>query len=431
MNKIDREELDSNNSCYQVFDRIKALFFAFILHPIWFVAFVFCMCSAYVGIEYLFDLLVSEISFIQMLKKVSIVSILIVVLIILIWLFSGGVSALLLKHKFLRIGLTNSANETPIFLWMNKKNGSVLEYVFDSRGITLEIWQDRILEIENILNISVIKISIGKKASEIHLFACKGKFDYELQIEWMDNLLSSDSSLCIGKSVQLPIYLDLNKTAHILIGGATGSGKTWLLKHLLLQCIKKEYQVVIADYKGGIDYPLIWKSRCEFATSDECVLDILNKLVDELNVRREKFLESGASNIEEYSENMKHIIFACDELAEMLDVTGLSKDEKEMKKKIERHISTIARLGRAFGIHLILATQRPDADVLNGQIKNNLTYRICGRSDDVLSKIILDNTDAANRVPKDAQGVFLNHEGILFKGYCFEEENMKGDSDGE
>ena len=83
--------------------------------------------------------------------------------------------------------------------------------------------------------------------------------------------------------------------------------------------------------------------------------------------------------------------------------------------------SCIARQGRAFGIHLILATQRPDATILTGQIRNNIDCRICGRADNVLSQIILDSTEAADRIPKDAQGRFLKHDGTVFQGYLFDE----------
>lgn len=84
-------------------------------------------------------------------------------------------------------------------------------------------------------------------------------------------------------------------------------------------------------------------------------------------------------------------------------------------------MSTIARQGRAFGIHLFVATQRPDATILTGQIKNNIDYRVCGRADNVLSQIILDNTDAASQIPKDELGMFLNQNGLLFKSYMLEE----------
>ena len=85
----------------------------------------------------------------------------------------------------------------------------------------------------------------------------------------------------------------------------------------------------------------------------------------------------------------------------------------------------LARQGRAFGIHLILATQRPDATILTGQIRSNLDCRICGRADQVLSQIILDSTEAAERIPKDSQGRFLLSNGTLFQSYWFDETTWK------
>lgn len=123
---------------------------------------------------------------------------------------------------------------------------------------------------------------------------------------------------------------------------------------------------------------------------------------------------------------------ACDEIAEVLDKTGLDKDQKALIGQIESKFSTIARLGRAFGIHLMFATQRPDADVLKGQIKNNIGYRICGRADKVLSQIILDNSEGAEKISPNDQGMFLTNTGVLFKGYYVEDECLEGvDYDGE
>ena len=71
---------------------------------------------------------------------------------------------------------------------------------------------------------------------------------------------------------------------------------------------------------------------------------------------------------------------------------------------------------------MILATQRPDANLISGQIRNNLNCRICGRADNILSQLILDNTDAANQIPKDAKGRFMLHDGTVFQGYLFDEK---------
>lgn len=114
----------------------------------------------------------------------------------------------------------------------------------------------------------------------------------------------------------------------------------------------------------------------------------------------------------------KRIIFGCDEIAELLDKTGRNKTEKEQIDVIIGYLSTLARQGRAMGIHLILATQRPDAAILPGQVKNNLDCRICGRSDLVLSQIILDNGSALE-IPKDILGRFVCNLGgdTEFQGY--------------
>ena len=107
-----------------------------------------------------------------------------------------------------------------------------------------------------------------------------------------------------------------------------------------------------------------------------------------------------------------------DEVAELLDKTGADKARKELLAQIEARLALIARQGRAFGIHLILATQRPDANILPGQIKNNMNIRICGRADTTLSTIIIGDGRAAEQVPHDARGVldgrWYGVSGVLF-----------------
>lgn len=138
-------------------------------------------------------------------------------------------------------------------------------------------------------------------------------------------------------------------------------------------------------------------------------------------VRQERPAEASA---DASTSQRRCFIFACDEIAEVLDKTGLNKEQKELIGQIESKLSTIARQGRAFGIHLILATQRPDANILPGQIKNNIDCRVCGRADNVLPQIILDCADAADCVPKDIPGRFLTSDGTLFQAYWFDDSKV-------
>ena len=241
----------------------------------------------------------------------------------------------------------------------------------------------------------------------------------------MINLYQQSFILNLGESFTGPVTVDLARVPHVLLGGATGSGKSVLLKLLLMQASKKGANVCIADFKGGVDFPPVWHKECRMCFEEQSTLKLLTELTEELERRKQLLKTSGLPNIDHHNaatgDNLKRYIFACDELAEMLDKTGLTKEQKETVVKIEGLLGTIARQGRAFGIHLILATQRPDSAILNGQIKNNINCRICGRADNVLSMIILDKTDAADQIPEDAQGRFIIHDGTMFQAYWFDD----------
>ena len=238
------------------------------------------------------------------------------------------------------------------------------------------------------------------------------------------------------------VVVDLNVNPHLLIGDGTGSGKTVLLRLILMQLLKKkDVKVTIADFKGGVDFASCWKEHpnCNMIFDRSTLLAYLDSLVEELEHRKQLFAsKDDCNNIYDYNRNplytMNHtecldrIVFSVDEVAEVLDKTGLSKEEKDQVARIENRIATIARLGRAFGIHLILATQRPDSNIICGQIKNNVSYRICGRADNVLSMIILDNTSAADEIPSDARGRFINNNGTIFQAYWFDESNVDWDA---
>ena len=248
-------------------------------------------------------------------------------------------------------------------------------------------------------------------------------------VKWQDSYLSPKSfALVLGESYTGPVSVNLAHIPHILLGGSTGSGKSILLKLLLMQSLRKGAMVWVADFKGGVDYPHNWDGLCEMVFTEQELIEVLDKLVCMLEQRKAAFRSMGCSNLDEYNSKLgcciPRCIFACDEIAELLDKTGADNERKKLLAQIENRLSTIARQGRAFGIHLILATQRPDATIIPGQIRNNMDFRVCGRADSVLSQIILDNTSAAEQIPKDARGRFITGDGIVFQGYLFDEGQL-------
>ena len=248
-------------------------------------------------------------------------------------------------------------------------------------------------------------------------------------LKWKDSYLSPKSFvLVLGESYTGPVTVNLAHIPHILLGGSTGSGKSVLLKLLLMQALHKGAEVYITDFKGGVDFPKVWHEKCRMCFTEENLRYTLDQLVAVLEYRKNALKALGCPNIDAYNETMEQplprLIFACDEVAEMLDKTGADNERKKLLAQIENKLSTIARQGRAFGIHLILATQRPDATIIPGQIRNNMDFRVCGRADSVLSQIILDNTSAAEQIPKDARGRFITGDGTVFQGYLFDEGQL-------
>lgn len=338
----------------------------------------------------------------------------------------------MVEDQFQSIGLANTAGLAPKLLRKHRDKGHprVTIWEFNNPSLPLKLWEDKQLAIEAALDINIISMKYGKSRSRIIVHAVPAKDDLPEYIEWKDEYLSPDSFvLTLGEGYIGPVTVDLAKIPHILLGGSTGSGKSVLLKLLLMQAMHKGAEVYIADFKGGVDFPPAWHEHCRMCFEEDNLLELLTGIVDELERRKKVFKEAGYPNLDEYNKakgsHLKRLVFACDEVAEILDKSGADKSRKDKLASIESKLSIIARQGRAFGIHLILATQRPDANLIPGQIRTNLGCRICGRADSILSQIILDSTAAADQISKEARGRFLLHDGTVFQGYWFDERKFE------
>ena len=365
--------------------------------------------------------------------KMFIISALILVIIssvtfVTIFLIGMPFGASSISNNLHRIDFVNSVGEAPLLLSksIDKNNSKIITLEFKTFGIPLSEWADNQDRIESALNIHIDEMREGDDCRVVIIRCVDGENRLSDYIEWSENLLSDENfEIVLGEGYSGRVSVNIAKIPHMLIGGSTGSGKSVLLKLVLMQCVKKGAKVYIADFKGGVDFPPIWHTKCSLLTDEKTLYKVLVNITDELQNRKQILRTAGVANIDEYNRNAEkklyRIVFACDEIAEVLDKTGLSKQQKDEILKIESELSIIARQGRAFGIHLVLATQRPDAAILNGQIRNNIDTRICGRADNVLSQIILDNTDASDKIAKSSQGRFLTNSGKIFQAYWFDE----------
>lgn len=355
----------------------------------------------------------------------------IVVTLIFLYLMGRSKSAEIINKNIKSVALNNKVKESPLLInhYEGKNGMMVMEFLI--LGSSPHLWQDKQSEIESALNIIITDIRFGNTRNIICVSYAPVRNNIPDYVPWNASYYDTNEySLVLGQGIFGLKKVDLCKIPHMLIGGSTGSGKTILLKALLWQCSIKYSDIYIADFKGGVDYGSYFK-RCAHIITDETQLIMtLQKILLELEDRKQLLVNTKFRNIKEYndsavSSSIPHIILAIDEYAEIADKTGLSKEKRKNIEEIESMIATIARLGRAFGIHLIICTQRPDATLMSGQIRNNIDFRICGRADDVLSKIILDNTDASEKIPKSEQGLFLCNDGEMIRGFDYHEEESR------
>lgn len=351
----------------------------------------------------------------------------IVILVEIIIALGTPFGAARIQAALVEAGFVNAARTPPLLLSIRKAATQEKLYEFDPGKVPLSRWDRDKEKIGAALRCQVVSIKLSTDGKRVLVHGVPLQSALSEVIDWKDEYLSpEDFKLILGKSLTGKLEMvDLTTTPHLLIGGGTGSGKSILMKCLLMQALKKKAVVILADFKGGVDYAPVWHEKCQMVFDPDTLQTTLEELTAELERRRELFVAAGTAHLAEYNKatgkNLPRYIFACDEVAEVLDTTGLSKAQKEDFAKIIHHLSLLARQGRAFGLHLVLSTQRPDAALIPGQIRTNLPLRICGRADDILSRIILDGPAAAEQIPPDAKGRFVTNMGQTFQGFLFDD----------
>lgn len=334
------------------------------------------------------------------------------------------------ENALIEAGFVNSTRKPPLLFSIHKSADKGRIYEFGVNNIPLSRWERDKEKIGAALRCQVVSVKLSTDGKRVFVHGLSLRSTLPEVIYWEDKYLSpEDFTVILGMSLTGRLEtVDMATTPHLLIGGGTGSGKSILMKCLLMQALKKGAAVILADFKGGVDYAPVWHEKCQMVFDPDTLLVTLEELTAELERRRKLFVAAGTAHLAEYNKatgkNLPRCILACDEVAEVLGTTGLNKAEKEMLAQTVRYLSLLARKGRAFGLHLILATQRPDATLIPGQIRTNLPLRICGRADDILSRIILDSPTAAEQIPPDAKGRFVSNMGQTFQGFLFDDSSL-------
>lgn len=314
-----------------------------------------------------------------------------------------------------RAGIINYAGEAPLLIARHTGDNNVLRLTFCVKGYPLDRWQEDQVLIESALNVCILSMQQGVDNQTVVLDTVPATNALQDVVPWQDNFLpTAPSQLCLGvNAAGVPVSIDLTKVPHWLLGAATGCGKTQLLLLLLHQFHLHHFDVYLADYKG-VDYPTEYQTGGHYATDNVQLLAMLDAVTSELIRRRQLFASSHCSHLDLYNsshdDKLRRIIVILDETSMILDSTGRDKDEKSEIAAITGHLLTIGRLGRAMGIHLIVATQRPDVASVPGPLKAQLDGRICGHCADAQSSIVILDDGSGAKLPA-VPGRFIIRDG--------------------
>lgn len=290
----------------------------------------------------------------------------------------------------------------------------------------------------------LIKLSIGEKVSKIRMIVeeiallvnsiTKPSIELDTKTGYviiettisdkplnisLDNILKQENlnkyilPLALGKDMDgNNIMIDLATCPHLLIGGSTGSGKSVLIRSMIKTLVSKhdpsDLQLVLIDPKGTElsemkDSPY---TACHISTYQKCE-EVFNQLTRLMETRYQMFTKYNVKKLEELRQHKKepYIVVVIDELADLL-----LKDKKQ--DNILTKFIILIQKSRAAGIHIVVNTQRPSRDVINGLIQDNIETRIALKTvSHHNSKLIIGQAGAENLVGMG--DMLVKHQGKI------------------
>jgi S-DNA-T family DNA segregation ATPase FtsK/SpoIIIE len=338
----------------------------------------------------------------------------------LIWAFTQVLKKKKLSRRLTEVfsagGLKNNLGNLPQFIFDNPLDKSTRKLRLTNAILPLLSFEKAKGSIESGLQIFIDEIKENRVGGTVDIIYAHEPMPSVFKLENIQDAKANEFFIGTTRSKVLKIYLE--EVPHLLVAGQTGGGKSTFLRQFIATqylCNKKT-EFTLIDLKGGLEFD-IFENLKRIKTPQnisESIADI-QYLAEKLQKRMKVLKHNKCKDIEEfikipkekisyppdlphYYDSLARHIIVVDEAAEMFLASHLaSGKEVQNAKKI---LSQIARQGRASGIHLVVATQRPDSRALDPQIKANLTGILCFQmANDISSITVLGNGRATDLPP--------------------------------
>ena len=286
-------------------------------------------------------------------------------------------------------------------------------------GLSTKDFEKNKLAIEQYLN---KKVDIGYDNYRVFMKVYENKLEHspDFQLVTYKNPLEFSIGVTYGGKV---VSLDLEKSVHLLIAGETGSGKSTLLRGIITHLITntKNINLHLIDLKNGAEFNIFKKCK-KVKTFSRNIADaenVLFKILEKIDKRYDLFYENDVVDIQDYNRikglsKLKYEVVIIDEFADL-------QKEKESISIIE----TLTAKARACGIHIIISTQRPSANIINGMIKANVPIVIGLKTMNSLNSRIIIDEDGLEKLRGAGHGILKTNQATEFQSMYLTTEQTK------
>ena len=323
------------------------------------------------------------------------------------WLFANGILSWINIRKFQRaidhLGLKTPTDLTPKVVRVVDLENKQRRILVQAVGIDVASFKEKKGALESSFNAIVQDVRVTPSNRQIiEILISDRELPTLVKFDDRSEVLKKPYTFLVGETINGFIVADLCEIHHMLVAGATGGGKSVFFKQALVGLLKSSdhIQLYLLDLKRGVEFRIFSKLSNVRVSKDEITaLSMLQAVVDEME-RRFRFLEEkGFTEILPPRDGLDRIVVAIDEASVLFTVEKSSKESRANAQGARELTDKIAKLGRAAGIHLILATQKVVKETIDTRVQTNINAKMCFRVNTIASSMTVLNNKKAAELP--------------------------------
>ena len=325
---------------------------------------------------------------------------------VLFFLLGLGIKPYLEFRKYQKaidcLALKNGIGTPPKLCSIRANGPHRLRLLIRSEGIGTEHYESKKSDLKSAFGAAVEDIQSADNPKYIEITLAKRKIPETCNYRDLTEKIKKTYAFLIGESIGGTLFQSIRDLPHMLIAGTTGGGKSVFFKQVIL-CLmhtSQRLQMYLLDLKGGVEMKEFSElPNVAVAKNERDAVFLLRRIKAEMDSRFKYMEEKGYKKIEPERDKMDLIVVGVDEASVLYTQTGRRAHNAELIEEARRLTDDLAKLARAAGIHLILATQKVTKETIDTKIQENIGGRMCFRMNTLQGSLTVLGNKMAFELP--------------------------------